>query len=230
MRIIPRREWGACYSAGFGPAPLPARGVYLHHSVTKAPPVTATLAQDIAAVRQLEAIGQSRFGGGISYTFAICPSGRIFEGHGINRQGAHTKGMNDAYRAIVLVGNYDTAKPTTQQVSAVQWLLAEGARMRWWTRATLTGGHQQAPGAQTACPGRYGMAAIPAMNRPYAPGGLYMDADVKQAFDRIIGDLEIKAKKNTDDEIAGLRAHVDEQFAAVLAAIEALDQPTGGTP
>lgn len=56
---------------------------------------------------------------------------------------------------------------------------------------------------------------------------LRMEADVKAAFDRINSDMELKAKKNTDDEIAELRAHVDEQFAAVLAAIEAL---TPGDP
>jgi hypothetical protein len=44
-------------------------------------------------------------------------------------------------------------------------LLQHGREAGWWRRARLDGGHQQAPGAQTACPGRHAMAVIPRINQ-----------------------------------------------------------------
>lgn len=164
MNIISRSEWGARYARGFRAAPLPAARLWLHHSVTAAPPVNATLEQDAAAVRTLERIGQDRFGGGISYTFAVTPSGRVLEGHGVDRQGAHTGGQNTTSRAICLVGNYDTARPPEAMLDAVAALVTHGHRQGWWP-PQLTGGHRDAPGASTACPGRHAHALIGEINR-----------------------------------------------------------------
>jgi hypothetical protein len=163
VEIISRTDWGARYAAGFGTAPLPAREVWLHHTATSTPPATASEDEDAGDVRQVERIGQDRFGGGISYTFAVTPSGRVFEGTGVMRKGAHTKGRNSIARAIVLVGNFDVTRPPPQQLDAVAWLLAYGYHSEWWP-AQLTGGHRDAPGASTACPGRFAHAAIGGIN------------------------------------------------------------------
>lgn len=163
LTIISRARWGARYERGFGPAPLPAQEVWLHHSVTAAPP--DDVEREAAAMRVLEDIGEQRFGGGISYTFAVMPSGRVYEGHGVDREGAHTAGRNSIARAIVLIGNYDTQRVTEAQVYAIAALLQHGRRHGWWRNAGLNGGHQQAPGAQTACPGRNAMAVIGRVNQ-----------------------------------------------------------------
>jgi len=164
VRIIPRAEWGARFARGFGPAPLPAREVWLHHSVTAAPNESPPFGDDDAAVRTLEDIGQQRFGGGISYTFAITPSGRVYEGHGIDRRGAHTGGRNSVSRAICLIGNYEVSRPSQAMLDSVVELLREGVLRGWWSTPQLTGGHRDAPGASTSCPGRFAHAAIPAIN------------------------------------------------------------------
>jgi hypothetical protein len=171
MEIISRTRWGARYERGFRAGPLPAREVWLHHSVTIAPDLVWVDADrdgveddEERAMRLLEQIGEDRFGAGISYTFAVMPSGRIYDGHGVDRQGAHTGGRNDIARAIVLVGDYSSRDTTPEQDRAVAWLLQHGHAQRWWTAARLNGGHQQAPGASTACPGGGGMRAIPRIN------------------------------------------------------------------
>lgn len=170
LDIYGRAAWGARYADGFGPAPVPAQELWLHHSVTAAPPVTATFAQDASAVRQLEQIGQDRFGGGISYSFVIAPSGRAFLGHSVNRKGAHTAGRNSIARAICLIGNYDVDRPSDAQIAATAALVAAGASAGWWQRAALDGGHRDAPGASTACPGQFAYALIPVINsRALAP-------------------------------------------------------------
>jgi hypothetical protein len=180
MHIVSRSEWGARHDNGFGSAPLPAKGVYLHHSVTAAPDLVPPFDDEDAAMRTLERIGEQRFSGGVSYTFAVMPSGRVYEGHGVGRRGAHTKGLNSTHRAIVLVGDYEKFGVTSQQVQAVADLLRHGKAQGWWREAKLAGGHRDAPGAQTACPGRHAYALIGEINRrasddssPAPSGGAY---------------------------------------------------------
>jgi hypothetical protein len=163
-QLVQRVRWGAVYPAGFGPAPMPAARVWLHHSETVSAGPNATLDADIATVQALERTGQERFGGGISYTFAVCESGRIFEGTGPTRRGAHTKGENMVARAIVLVGSYMTREPTEQQLAAVALLLARGAQAGWWCLPELVGGHRDAPGAATSCPGDRAYARVRQIN------------------------------------------------------------------
>lgn len=176
MDIISRAQWGARYAAGFGPAPLPARELWLHHTATATPPVAAHIDQDAGDVRQIERIGQQRFGGGISYTFVVAPSGRVFEGTGADRQGAHTKGRNSFARAIVLLGNYDIAPPSQPMLAAVADLVVHGHASGWWP-ARLTGGHRDAPGASTDCPGRYAYSAIAGINAAALAGGATVRRD-----------------------------------------------------
>lgn len=161
MRIIQRSVWGARHPDGFGPAPTPFRDWYLHHSVSAVP--APTQAAEAQAMRQLEQIGQQRFGGGVSYTFAVMPSGRVYEGHSIGRRGAHTKGHNTTARGIVLVGDYSKQRPTEAQLDAVARLLVWAHRQGLCPRATLTGGHRDVK--QTECPGTHGYAAIREINR-----------------------------------------------------------------
>lgn len=189
--IISRARWGAQYDRGFRDAPLPAGEVWLHHSVTVAPDLKwidvdkdGVEDDEERAMRTLELIGEQRFGGGISYTFAVMPSGRIYEGHGVERQGAHTGGRNDVARAIVLVGDYEANQVTNAQIRAVAWLLRHGHASRWWTRRTLNGGHRQAPGANTACPGKHGMTAIPVINQLAASNDPIEEDDMFEDKDR----------------------------------------------
>lgn len=169
MKIISRKEWGAQYPAGFGVAP-PATELWLHHSVTHSAGVDASFEQDRLTVQSLERIGQQRFGGGISYTFVVCASGRVFEGTGPLRKGSHTKGRNSVARAICLLGDYSTTRPSDlAQVSTAE-LVVHGHGCGWWTVDQLSGGHRNAPGAQTSCPGDAAYRCIPTINARVSAG------------------------------------------------------------
>lgn len=181
LDIISRSRWGAQYRGGDGAAGLPAREVWLHHSATTAPPASASLELDTIAVRLLEEIGHARFGAGISYTFVVLPSGRVFEGHGVARRGTHTGGRNATSRGICLLGNYEQTEPTRAQVNAVAQLLAHGARAGWWARAALAGGHRDVKA--TACPGGRAYQLIPEMNR--RAGGLTQPSPAPVAILRL---------------------------------------------
>lgn len=163
VKVISRREWGARHPDGFGPAPVPWSEWWLHHSATVAPDLVPPWDDDDDAVRTLERIGQQRFSGGISYTFAVTPSGRIYQGHSVDRRGAHTIGHNTAGRGIVLVGNYDRDRPTPSQLDAVAWIVADYYRRGLCRSRRLTGGHRDVKG--TDCPGDHAYALLPEINR-----------------------------------------------------------------
>lgn len=169
LPIITRAAWGARRPAGSAPAPLPADEVWLHHSAGTTPRPTASLHLDRVAVRLLEEIGHARFRAGISYTFVVAPSGRVFEGHGVARRGAHTRGHNTSGRAICLLGDYTDVDPSPQQVAAVAALLRHGHREGWWRTPRLAGGHRDVPGAATECPGDRAHPLIAEINRLAGP-------------------------------------------------------------
>ncbi len=162
VRIIPRKEWGAKHKDGFYNRRVGRLDKYLHHTVTTHLPVSALEESECAHMRNLESIGQNRFGGGISYTFIIFPSGRVYEGHSIGRVGAHTAGHNSTAVGIALAGNYETGEVSEAQFDALVWLLREGVKQGWWTESRLDGGHRDVKA--TACPGKYAYAQIPAIN------------------------------------------------------------------
>jgi hypothetical protein len=174
MRIIPRAEWGAKYPNGAGSAPLPAREVWLHHTVTAAK-------DGPGIIREIEQIGQNRFGSGISYTWLVTPNGDIYEGHSVNRMGTHTGGRNSIARAIALVGNYDVLGMTEKQIDACAWLLRHAHNSNWIRERRLNGGHRDLKA--TACPGRFAYAQIAEINHramfPPGPPFPVKDVDVK---------------------------------------------------
>lgn len=161
--IIDRKEWGATEADGFYNRKVGRLDKWLHHTVTTQLPSGAKQSTEEAEMRGLERTGQQRFKGGISYTFVVFPSGRIYEGHSIGRVGAHTKGQNTISAGIALAGNYEVNKMTIAQVAAVAWLLNEGVKQGWWTENKLDGGHRDTKA--TACPGKNAYAMIGEINK-----------------------------------------------------------------
>ena len=165
MRIYTRSEWGARYRDGVGTRPVGALETYLHHTVTAQLPATATFEQEAVQMRSVEGIGQSRFGAGISYTFLIFPSGRIFQGASVHRISYHSGGSRNTRGAgIALVGNNDRYAVTQQQRAALRDLLAHGVEQGWWKSTALTAGHRDFKA--TACPGRYGYPLVAESRKP----------------------------------------------------------------
>ena len=182
--VIPREVWKPRYSNGFRIIGLKeweaaGRELWLHHSVTNAPGPDATLEEDCAHMRLIEHIGQTNFGGGISYTYVSMPSGRLFEGHSLDRQGAHTSGRNNRARAICCAGNYDTRELFPRMPKSIAALLRE-------LGATLDGGHRDV--YPTACPGKHAYAQIANINRLATSGAdLGTGGDAMSNWDEMSG-------------------------------------------
>lgn len=197
QRLYARQEWGARYRDGFDDRPLPFTEFWLHHAAGDYAGRAATLDQDKAGVRRLEDIGESRFGGGISYTFPVARSGRIFTGHSIDRRGAHTKGHNTVGSAFCLMQDCrDTAVNADQHLAIAQRMVIEHRAHRA-TRHTLNGGHTEASGNATSCPERLGLEAVAPINlladQLWAAGypnttpevGTMADADAQRVIDHV---------------------------------------------
>lgn len=60
---------------------------------------------------------------GIGYHFVIRKDGNIEQGRHISKQGAHTKGANGDSVGIVLTGNFDIEKPTSEQINSLKKLI-----------------------------------------------------------------------------------------------------------
>ena len=145
MELLSRGAWGADPESLPGQAmTLPARELWLHHTVT------AVTDDPIADMKTVEAVGLRRFGI-ISYSWCIHPSGVVLEGAGV-RRGAHTERRNSTSFGVAWIGNYDERIPKVQQIDAtrrlVAWLIREG-HLKPGTYPT--GGHRDL--AATRCPG-----------------------------------------------------------------------------
>lgn len=156
MEIVSRAEWGARAPVAVSGMPVPTPRLWLHH--------TAAEWHGPEGVRQTQDFHMdSRGYNDIAYSFLVDDDGTIYEGRGAGVVGGHTEGDNDESHAICAMGNFVNRPPTDAMVSSIANLVRHGAAHRWWP-AQLTGGHKDAPGASTQCPGDHLYARIPTIN------------------------------------------------------------------
>lgn len=171
--IISRDTWGHRYGLGWGLRTLPAEHAILHHSVTAATGVNASLQEEYNAIRLLDQIGYDRFkyadtgwrrpaGAGISYTWAVPKSGRVYEGHDVRRSSSHTAGYNLSGVGIVLVGNYENDEVTDEQIDAVARLLLEAVELGFLRQPKIDFNHKEV--YATLCPGTKALEAKDKIN------------------------------------------------------------------
>jgi hypothetical protein len=150
--IASRASWGARHDDGDLTLSGPANDVFLHHSVTTQLAQAASVTAEREQMRNIESIGESRFGTGISYNVLIFPSGRPYAGVSWNRRGTHTGGRNSTARSICLAGNYDIYLPTDAQIATARRIY-HGGMGRLWRAGAPIYGHRDVK--STACPGRH---------------------------------------------------------------------------
>lgn len=153
MHIVFRADWGAkAPTEPLRSITLPTPRLWVHH--------TADNAKGAAGVRAIQAYHQNVKGWiDIAYSFLVDSDGTIYEGRGVGKAGAHTEGDNSRSHAICLMGDFTSKTPTAKAIDALVDLARHGRELGWWV-PTL-GGHRDAPGAQTQCPGDKLYAMLP---------------------------------------------------------------------
>jgi hypothetical protein len=152
-RIIPRSEWGARPPKRVHRISLPTPRLWIHH--------TAGNERGAAGMRSIQNFHMDgRDWADIAYSFVIDnDDGKIYEGRGAGIAGGHTQGDNTTSHAICVMGNFDNEALTTEAFVSIRWLAVHGKNKGWWK--PTCGGHRDAPGANTACPGRNLYSQLP---------------------------------------------------------------------
>ena len=127
----------------------PKRSLYIHHTVTRlAKPWTRAREED--HMRFLERLHLERGFTGIGYNFVLFPSGRLYEGRGGANVPAAQLNANSGTVAIAFVGDFRSDRPTKEALERLDEAIKALKRKR---RITRIGGHRDAPGQSTTCPG-----------------------------------------------------------------------------
>lgn len=192
--IRSRKSWGARYADGDLTLSGLADEVFAHHTVTTQLSPDASIAAEEAQMRAVEAIGQSRFGTGISYNVIIFPSGRAYQGVSFHRRGTHTGGRNSTARSICFAGNYETNKPTAAQLATAAAIYAEG-KGKWWKSSAPLRGHRDVKG--TACPGGHIYSQLGAIRAGQI--STVQEDDMSEAAERQIDELHQKLLRKFSD-------------------------------
>jgi len=159
VRIIPRAEWGSTGNRGGYPLRGPLAHVVIHTwAMTPAGHRPMTQAQGAAWMRSVQASHRRRWGpsSDIGYSFCVDPEGRVYEGRGWLRRGAHTVELNSSGHGLALMGHGDVQAATTAQWDALRWLILEGVRLGHIASPWRVTGHRDWPSAQRigkTCPG-----------------------------------------------------------------------------
>jgi hypothetical protein len=182
--INSRRAWGAdekkmTWDPEYAPVLVAA---VLHHTATTNSYRPQDVPGILRSIYQFQAV--SRGWGDVGYNVLVDRFGRAWEGRygGIGRAviGAHAGGFNSGTTGVAMIGNFTSVRPTSAQLETVARYLAW--KFAWagiWApgRTWIRGGpstkyktnqvigvnrlypHQRT--SLTACPGKFGVAAIP---------------------------------------------------------------------
>ena len=153
---ISRRRWGA--RGSWVKDRNRKHTLYLHHTVSTGK--FANAAAERAHMRQLENQHIRQGWSTIGYSGVLFPSGRLYWGRGPTGLPAAQARANSGTVAIALTGNYENQKLTRRQKLR---LVTIAIRFRRRYGVKFLGGHREAPGQSTACPGRNIMAYLPTL-------------------------------------------------------------------
>jgi hypothetical protein len=202
--VISRADWGA----DKGPGPritTPVSLLFAHHTVTGMDiGPSAGLATEKAHMRFLEDV--RGFSIGVPYNHCIFQSGRVYEGQGWGRMGAHTcntdlsRCWNTVSHGVAFIGNYETQRLTGAQIESFQKLMAQGKERGFHTRNVTVDPHRKVKA--TACPGADVMRNLDRLREEFEE----MDkADVKRFVAEFLGVLP-ENLSDVGDSAMGLKA------------------------
>ncbi len=223
MRIVTRVESGLLPARGRHVIPTPTPKLYLHHSAGALDlGGNGVWWDDVRGIQRFHM--DVRGWSDIAYSFVV-GGGQIFEGRGAGIAGGHTQGQNTVSHAICLISDYETMTPQTRDVEAIIWLAAHGRKQGWW--GELTGGHKDAPNANTACCGKHLHKLIPEIRRraaapqeaPMTPEQMISRLHHEFAFDAQPDEQTARALL---EEIRFALAGVQAQQGEILARLDRL--------
>lgn len=87
----------------------------------------------------------------IAYSFLVGDDGRVYEGRGWDREGAHTYHYDKVSLALSFMGNFNSTMPTPEAIIAAHKLMQCGQQKKVITQSYSLYGHRDV--RDTECPG-----------------------------------------------------------------------------
>ena len=172
IKIISRQEWGARAPKSTPiKISIPTKELWLHHAAGAVLPGDDTVSDaDLRRIRSIQKYHMDVRGwNDIAYSFLMDPDGNIFEGRGVGISGAHTAGHNSISHALCVMGNYETQPVDSDLIPRLAEFALHGFQQNWWPLG-FTGGHRDASGANTSCPGKNLYAQLGEINKQIKEG------------------------------------------------------------
>ncbi|KAG8225494.1 hypothetical protein J437_LFUL014142 [Ladona fulva] len=139
--IVSRAEWSARPPKAITYTPFPVDKAIIIHTAT---PQCTTPDQCTERVRSTQQFHMAeRNFNDIGYTFLIGGDGRIYEGVGWHKTGAHTRGYNSNSLGIAFIGNFEDVLPSDAMMNALRNLLTCGVQQGELKRDYKLLGHRQ---------------------------------------------------------------------------------------
>lgn len=175
MEYTSREQWGARYGPGYAMKAGARELVVAHHagSPDVSPTATEEFERNIVLFRLEEYQVRNLFTTRpmverhIGYNWVVMPSGRIYEGVGWGRVGAHAPGVNASGYGICIVMNAASKPPTDQAVVAFRSIIEEGLRLGHIGRNYRVAPHSEFK--NTTCPGNYIRTRLGLLRHDAAP-------------------------------------------------------------
>jgi hypothetical protein len=141
------------------------------------------------------------------YNWAITGDGTVYELRGWLAEGGHTRNRNRISQAVLLVGDWTSGRVPEAMVESLAWLTVEGHRVGALRSPTISGGHGQAPGQATTCPGTGGLDAVARARRLLAaPPVLPKDDVMTPAQEAKLDEaLSLLRQRNYSDDTRRIR-------------------------
>jgi hypothetical protein len=145
--------------------------VVVHHTFIPALDCGATLDATLSAVRGMDDHHRREGWGGIGYQWLVDQSGRVVEGRGWGRTGAHAVGANSTSIGLALILDGGRTPPTEAAWAALASTIRTGVQLGFLRSAYRVTGHYEY--GKPDCPGphvRKGLHRLAPLGSPSVPG------------------------------------------------------------
>lgn len=213
MDIVPRKDWAKQTWKPLIPLQLPVDELYVHHSGGGAPTLATMLGNERHHV-----VGNGW--GRLGYNWQITwenNRARAYEGCGAHI-GAQVAGRNSRSIGICLVGGWSTGTVPAEVIALLVDLVRHIHGLGVLSQPQITGGHGDAPGAATLCPGTAGRRAIAEARVLLAAPPVVVPPPPPTLLEEIVMDPALYAKFVADVAKAGADELLARQLTSVYGA------------
>lgn len=123
LTIVSRDSWGARRPVGTTIVHGPFQYFFIHHTAMEQCYTFHQCAHEVKDIQNFHMDDPGRRYYDIGYSFLIGQDGRVYEGRGFRREGAHTKGFNRNGLAASFIGNFNDVLPNKKSQDAVKNLM-----------------------------------------------------------------------------------------------------------